>query len=346
MVEGNPYTLEDIQTIRNGMGTYAILSEDTIKKITELETIMLQYVSATEPVEKNPRKFHEKNTGTRDIHTERRTHNNRFTGDRKRNLHSSTEDNDNWNAGKSFVVTPKLVKDGIEKSISDIRMALNKLTTKNYDVQCDSITKLITIVVENNVISVDSTSDELHRIAKIIFDIASSNKTLSEIYARLYKHLIQHFANLSQNINDLLENYRASLHEIHFMDPNTDYDGYCKYTKTNDTRKAMTLFIVNLMRQDILSEHSVIETIMYLENMIMKYAEEPNRTNEVEEITENLFILITQSINTLKNSEDWIEQIIPTIHELSKLRKTNSAKYPSMSSRASFKYMDILDSIN
>lgn len=350
MVEGKQYTLDDILTIRNGMGTYAILSEDTVKKITELETIMLQYVSATEPVEKNPRKFHEKTSGTRDVHIERRTHNNRFTGDRKRNVNSSTEDNDNWNAGKSFVVTPKLVKDGIEKSISDIRMALNKLTTKNYEVQCDSITKLITIVVENNVVSEDSTSDpstdELQRIAKIIFDIASSNKTLSEIYARLYKHLIQHFNTLSQNINDLLENYRASLHEIHFMDPNTDYDGYCKYTKTNDTRKAMTLFIVNLMRQDILSEHSVIETIMYLENMIMKYAEEPNRSNEVEEITENLFILITQSINTLKNSEDWIEQIIPTIHELSKLRKNNSAKYPSMSSRASFKYMDILDSIN
>jgi hypothetical protein len=100
------------------------------------------------------------------------------------------------------------------------------------------------------------------------------------------------------------------------------------------------------MCNDVLDEKSILETILYLEDMILKYAEDLSRTNEVEEITENLFILITQSISVLKNTEEWKEKIIPTIHHLSKLKKENTQKYPSMSNRATFKYMDILDSLN
>ena len=296
---------------------------------------------------------------------------------------NSNEISDNWNVGKTFKTTPKIIKEGKEKMITEIRMALNKLSKKNYDIQCniliDLVGKMIEIEIEakceenitnasfaslpqdaeqnsessTNEIFLDGgavpTSDVISttiHISKVIFDIASSNKMISDLYAKLYKQLIDVYDDFKSKTSVLLDNYKITFNEIHYIDPNVDYDGYCKYTKSNDIRKAMTLFTVHLMCNDILNEKSIIDTIIFLEEMILKYAEESDRTNEVEEITENVFILITQSIDVLKNSEEWTEKIVPTIHELSKLRKTNGAKYPSMSSRATFKYMDILDALN
>jgi hypothetical protein len=341
MVSAKNYTLDEIQIIKQNMNGSNILSNTILQKIKELYNIS-QLAIESETSEKNhsqiSRKYVEKNTFK--DNNERRTNNRSFI-EKKRNF--SGNETENWNVGKTFKVTPKIVKEGAEKIITEIRMALNKFTNKTYDTQCVSIIQLIQQIID---IDVDSAEEQTYKISKIIFDIASSNKVLSELYAKLYKKLINTFDGFKTNITDLLKNYKQSFDEIYYVDPNKDYDGYCRYTKTNDTRKAMTLFIVNLMCNEVLDEKSIIETIVYLEQMILKYAEDTSKMNEVEEITENLYILITQSISTLKNTEEWIEQIIPTIHDLSKLKKENSTKYPSMSNRATFKYMDILDSLN
>jgi hypothetical protein len=334
-VSPQKYNLAQILTIRQEiLNCYAdFLEEDTQQRIGDLDKIIQQFAQTQETGEKPVRKNTEKPL----VH-DRRTHG-KISSEKRR----SQDENDNWNAGKSFKATPKLVRSDADKTITEVRMALNKLTTKNYETQCSMIVELIQEIVES---IVDGNGDQIKKIAKMIFDIASSNKILSEIYAELYKKLIGEFGQFQANIEDLLENYRSSLHEIHYTDPNQDYDGYCKYTKTNDTRKAMTLFIVNLMRKGILSENAILETIIYLEKAILKYAGESGKTNEVEEITENLFILISQSVSLLKDREDWIEKIIPAIHHLSKLKKTEGATYPSMTNRATFKYMDILDTLN
>lgn len=341
MVSTKQYSLDEIQIIKQNMHESNILSSVILQKIKELY-IISQVDAENDNTEKSHthvyRKFIEKNNGSRE-NNERRT--NKPFVERKRTTNGF--ENENWNVGKTFKATPKIVKEGADKIITDIRMTLNKFTNKNYDAQCNIITQLIQDIID---IDVESTEEQTYKISKIIFDIASSNKVLSVLYAKLYKHLINVFHGFKTNITDLLKNYKQSFDEIHYIDPNKDYDGYCRYTKTNDTRKAMTFFIINLMCNEVLDEKSILETILYLEEMILKYAEEVNRTNEVEEITENLFILITQSISVLKNTEEWTEKIIPTIHHLSKLKKENSQKYPSMSNRATFKYMDILDSLN
>ena len=360
MVSPKKYTIEEISLLRqsspvaklpsnlvveklcfsdqNTTNLYSsILDEGTQQRISDLEKSIQQFAFNNENGEKPARK----NTERSVISHDRRV-NNKFSSERKR----SQDDSENWNAGKSFKITPKLVKTDTDKTITDVRMALNKMTTKNYESQSTVIVELIQQIMDVSSDEIVDTENQIKKIAKIIFDIASSNKILSEIYAELYKKLIGEFGQFQANMEDLLENYHLSLHEIHYADPNNDYDGYCKYTKTNDIRKAMTMFIVNLMRKGILTENSILETIIYLEKAILKYAEETEKNNEVEEITENLFILISQSVSVLKDREDWIDQIIPAIHHLSKLKKTEGAAYPSMSNRATYKYMDILDALN
>ena len=82
-----------------------------------------------------------------------------------------------------------------------------------------------------------------------------------------------------------------------------------------------------------------------MEELVVKHAEESDKSPIIEEITENISIAIAENKMALCKHEMWKEQIIPMIHTIAKLRKTESAKYPGMSTRASFKYMDIIDSL-
>jgi hypothetical protein len=154
------------------------------------------------------------------------------------------------------------------------------------------------------------------------------------------------FSALSNKLTDLLEKYKESLHQIVAVDPNVDYDGFCNYTKKNDLRKAMLMFIVNIAKKGLLKEDDLLNITLYLEDMVFKYAEEPNRSNELEELTENIFIIITQSKKFLMKSVCWNQTIIPNITTISKMKKTNPEKYVSMTNRAVFKFMDIIDNIN
>jgi hypothetical protein len=76
---------------------------------------------------------------------------------------------------------------------------------------------------------------------------------INEIYAELYKELISEFSVFNAKLENLIENYKESLNNICAIDPNIDYDGYCKYTKTNDLRKAMITFIFNLTKVNVIN---------------------------------------------------------------------------------------------
>jgi hypothetical protein len=68
-----------------------------------------------------------------------------------------------------------------------------------------------------------------------------------------------------------------------------------------------------------------------------------NRTNEVEELTENLFIILKDAHPQLSKShaEDW-GVVVREVEYNSQLKPKN-AKYPSVTNKTIFKHMDILD---
>jgi hypothetical protein len=269
----------------------------------------------------------------------------RFNEKRRNNMKQFQKDipeSEDWkNVRTVFKATKIEVKEGTEKQISEIRAALNKLSNKNVNTQKTVIIQLIQQTINES----KENDDDLNKIAQTIFDIASSNKFYSEIYAELYKELISEFSVFTDKLENLIENYKESLNNICAVDPNADYDGYCKYTKTNDLRKAMITFIVNLTKVNVINNEVVLNLILYLFEIVVNKAQEPSKTNEVEEITENIFILITHSSSLLNTFEIWKGQIVPKVHELSKMRKTDPTRYISMSNRAGFKYMDMVDKL-
>ena len=241
---------------------------------------------------------------------------------------------------------PKLVatrivvpKEGTEKTIKEIRIALNKFTTKNAEVQQQVIVGLIRQVMTES----PNVEEDCQKVVGIIFDIVSSNEFYSALYAKLYKDLMDEFDGFSMKLDDIVENYKQSYNTIVVADPNVDYDGFCASVKSNDKRKAMTRFICNSMKNGVLTNDTLVGIIVYLEELVIQMAKEQGKAGVVEELTENIFILIGECGSHLKSDDRWVAIIVPNIHTISKLRKTDAATNVSMSARATFKYMDILD---
>ena len=84
-----------------------------------------------------------------------------------------------------------------------------------------------------------------------------------------------------------------------------------------------------------------------MQTLISSYLRKPEKANEVEELTENLFIIITKSKDYLGKDEtksSW-ESIITNIEFVTVL-KPKMKEYPSITNKIIFKHMDIFEEIS
>ena len=254
--------------------------------------------------------------------------------ERKKRSNIQTED-DGWSSVRSFKSTVIEKKEGIEKTINDIKSCLNKMSIKNFDTQKNEIIQYIEGLSPTNYLI------EIKQIASSIFHIASTNKFFSEIYANLYKILINKFDVFKEILDDFIEHFIESMQDIKYVSQNEDYDKYCKYNQENDARKATSAFITNLMINEVLAKESIVHIILQMQELIDKNIDLPDKVNEVEEITENLFIILSSGLTTLKTDASW-NTIADKIREFASYKPKEKK---SLSSRAIFKFMDIVQKL-
>jgi len=233
---------------------------------------------------------------------------------------------ESWDTLRSFKSTVIEKKEGIEKIISDVRICLNKMSTKNYEKNRDTIIQYI-----------NDNQSHIKDIAQAIFDIASTNKFFSELYAELYKELIQYFNEFQIILNDFILNYVDTMTQIEYANPTDNYDKFCIYNKKNDARKASSTFIVNLVKKNVIDVNVLISIICQIEVILCDSIEQVNKINEVEEIVENLYLLITDSMSYIKKSDI---DVFASIKQISQYKPKDKT---SISTRAIFKCMDIID---
>jgi hypothetical protein len=330
------YTLQDFTDIVFSGYDYK-LPETTVsviqKLVGDIGVTMNTKTTETRPTDNNETKYKK---------------NNYFNNGKKSKNYLKRENIDEtWEATKPFKPTKMDKKEGIDKLLNDIRASLNKISNKNYETQRDIIFEHIDKIISDDEVSEGEEEVEMNKaadansIANSIFDIASTNKFYSELYATLYKELSQNYIVFQNNIHHIIEQYKTSISSIEFVDPNVDYDKFCDNNKINDKRKALTTFIVNLMKQDLLVKSQIAYLILHLIDIVFKNIDTENKNYEIEEITENIFIFITLSISDLKDHDLW-DSIMNSIKKLSQCK---AKEHLSISSRSIFKYMDILDQI-
>jgi hypothetical protein len=139
---------------------------------------------------------------------------------------------------------------------------------------------------------------------------------------------------------------------IKYVDSNKDYDGFCEMNKQNEKRRAITAFYVNLAINGFIQKKGVIRILTNILTSIMHMINVIDKKNEVDELTEIVGVLFNKEL--LDDSyEDFNPKgggpeefyvlkssIIDTISDLAKKKVKD---YPSLSNKAIFKYMDLIE---
>jgi hypothetical protein len=122
-----------------------------------------------------------------------------------------------------------------------------------------------------------------------------------------------------------------------------EYENFCKYNKENENRRAKSMFYMNLMKRGggAVEQTDIIHCMLFLLERVFLWIDEPDRTNEVEEITENIYLFVVGTQTRLLNYPEW-DEIMEKIQILSQMKHYS---HPSITNRAIFKYMDLIDSM-
>jgi hypothetical protein len=182
----------------------------------------------------------------------------------KSNSELSTQD-ESWERVRNFKATNIEKKEGVDKTINDIRTCLNKLSDANYEMQQSVIFQHISNILNTNADDNKVKEDEILKVANSLFEIASNNKFYSELYAVLYKELSLQFPIFKEIIITFTNVYLENIGKIQFVDSNKEYDKYCDNNKENDKRKALSVFLVNLMKNNLIQIDELLNIIILLQ---------------------------------------------------------------------------------
>jgi hypothetical protein len=155
----------------------------------------------------------------------------------------------------------------------------------------------------------------------------------------LYKELMARYAFLQSVFMVKISSDISIFTDFNYCDPNKDYDTFCKNNKTNEKRRALALFYVNLLLQDIVSADKILFMAEELQTNLLDYIKKENYANIVEEMSEVIYIVAINAGPKLKLFKEEWSQIIRRITHVSTLKPKTE---PSISNKTIFKHMDML----
>lgn len=242
-----------------------------------------------------------------------------------------------WETIRTFQTTKIEQKVGVDAHIDCLRFWLNKITDKTF---AESREKILEIL--NQLIQEETTALDMMRVGNAIFEIASNNRLFSKLYADLYCRLIQDYAVMKDVFNENLTTFMGLFTTIEYVDPEKDYDKFCKINIDNERRKALSLFFVNLTTNKIISEQRMCGMACDLLSKLVAFVKEDNRKNQVDELADNISILYSYNKHLFDSCEELFdgERFLTVIE---KFANCKAKTYPSLSNKAIFKFMDLIE---
>jgi hypothetical protein len=197
----------------------------------------------------------------------------------------------------------------------------------------------------------------MNRVASSIFTTASSNAFYSEIYARLFRDLMaQGNAGTATATGSVfrevfernLTSFMSLFETIEYCDPKKNYDKFCDINKANEKRKAMSLFIVNLMKIGIVEKSQVVALMRQIQELMYSNMRQEGKTNEVDELAENLFIMVKHGHAALSRDADTdvTDGFRTRVEQITEVSKMKLKSKPSITNKTIFKHLDMLDEIS
>ena len=323
------YTLENINSILfDGFGYQ--LPEKTLETISELSLQVGSPDYIKTPVfqkRENPMKVEAVVKDLGGLKKNKRGKNNEILND------------ESWDSIRTFQTTKIEEKTGIDIQIDIIRTYLNKMSDKNY---IDMRNKIIEIV--DKLASESFTSEDMVRFSSTIFDIASNNRFYSKMYADLYSDLSSKYEMMREVFETNFNKFIDLFNNIEYVDPKDNYDKFCEINKTNEKRKALATFYLNLMNNNIIPKIKIMEITRNLLAQIYSFILVDNKKNEVDELTETVAILYKKEMYEDDEGDEYNQIEGYTISEIiEKIANGKVKDYKSLTNKSLFKFMDLID---
>ena len=246
---------------------------------------------------------------------------------------------EDWNAIRNFQTTKIEEKAGLDADIDTIRANLNKLTDKNY---IDIVNKIFEII--DRLISENISLDNMSKLSATLFDIASTNRYYSKVYADLYSELSSKYPTMKDTFEKNLENFTQLFNKIEYVDPKVNYDKFCEINKMNEKRKALAAFYLNLMSNGMITKVKIMEITRNLLAQLYVFISQDNKKNEVDELTETVAILYKKELYEDDDGDDYAHIEGYNISEvIDKIANSKVKDYKSLTNKSLFKFMDLID---
>lgn len=253
---------------------------------------------------------------------------------------------EDWDSLRKYQATVLLKKKGIENSIDLIRKHLNKITDKTYETLKTSIIDELNSITRDSVLETAELNEEMTKVGKVFFTIASGNGFFSQLYAQLYFELMEMppFAFLKEVFSVNFQTVNSLFNDFAYCAPNDNYDLFCENNKVNEKRRALSSFYVNLMHLKVIGVEDIVELINLLYESLMKYVKSSsNNKNIVDEISEVLSIFILNGRKSF--SEEILNDLEMKIRRVAEMNLKNTTDFPSITNKTIFKHMDMVEKL-
>jgi hypothetical protein len=253
---------------------------------------------------------------------------------------------EDWDSLRKYQATVLLKKKGIENSIDLIRKHLNKITDKTYETLKTSIIDELNSITRDSVLETAELNEEMTKVGKVFFTIASGNGFFSQLYAQLYFELMEMppFSFLKEVFSVNFKTVNSLFNDFAYCAPNDNYDLFCENNKVNEKRRALSSFYVNLMHLKVIGVDDIVELINLLYESLMKYVRSSsNNKNIVDEISEVLSIFILNGRKSF--SEEILNDLEMKIRRVAEMNLKNTTDFPSITNKTIFKHMDMVEKL-
>ena len=258
--------------------------------------------------------------------------------DKRRKGKNMEINDDDWSVIRNFQTTKFDVKEGINAQIDIFRSHLNKMSDKNYIDSRNKIVDEIDKIVVNH-----TDNNDLIQVSSIIFEIASTNRFFSKIYADLYSDLFLKYEFMRSVFEDSFNTFIGLFATIEYINPEEDYDKFCKINKDNEKRKALSVFFVNLMINGIIEKNKIVQLLKTLLIQASEFIIIADKKNEVDELIENVALLYKKDLFDCESKdENLLVDGLTITGFITKLANSKVQKDKSLSNKTVFKCMDLI----
>lgn len=235
-----------------------------------------------------------------------------------------------------YILPKNQSKQGVKLGLDIIKLNLNKLTDKNY---LDISVKMENMIIEW--LQTETSNEEIEKMGELIFTVASNNRMFSKVYADLYCYLSDKIKIISDTFYPNFIKYCELFDNISSPINQDDYDEFCKLNVLNEKRRSVSLFMVNLSKNNMIKSVDLYQIITNLINKLNEMIMMPDKVIITQELVDNIIILYDDGL-IYKDIELFSLENNIVLDCIRMIATSNKLNILGINSKTKFKCMDYL----